>query len=279
MKKSTSRQGIILVIVLWLLFLISFLAIQYSKSVRQQAKLSINLKGKLLGYYIAQSAIAYAQRMLVVGQDLTEPIEGIDLWQPDGELHPVKLVGQSDVNLKVGVEPETGKLDLNNATFDEIFNLLLALNIPEHTANIIADSIIDWRDGDKLIRPQGAEDRYYQEAGCNYTPPNKPFKCLEELLLVRGINYELFWERPGLWRYFTIHNPQGKIDSESASKTIKEALGIEEEEEEGETLLKLQNNVIYRFITKGIVKNVYIFYISWQRFQNNKWQKVEERFY
>lgn len=275
MKHSTSHQGIILVVTLWLLFLISFLTIQYSKSVRQRAKLSIGLKGKILGYYMAQSAIVYAQRMLVVSQDLVEPTEGINPWQPDGKLRPAKLEGQSDVELKVGVEPETEKLDLNTATSDQIFDLISALDIPEQTANIITDSIIDWRDGDKLLRPHGAEDEYYQRAGCNYTPPNKPFRCLEELLLVRGIDYELFWERPGLWQYFTIYNPQGK--KKSASEMVKET--TKEKEEETESLLKLENNVTYRFIVKGIVKNVHIFYISWQLFQNNKWQKIEERFY
>ncbi len=274
---SITDQGIVLIIVLWLLFLISFLTIQYSKSVRQKAKLGISLKGKILGYYMAQSAIAYAQKALIVSQNLTEPTEDLNLWQPNGNLYPVKLGKQGDANLKVGIEGENGKLGLNTATFDQIFNLLLTLDIPEHTADVIADSIIDWRDQDKLIRLHGAEDEYYQEIGCNYAPSNKPFKCLEELLLVRGIDYELFWEKPGLWQYFTIYNPQGKIDPESTSRTIKEALEIKEEEIE--SLPKLKNNVIYRFIVKGIVKNVHIFYISWQRFQNNKWQKIEERFY
>jgi len=261
MKKfSISHQGVILMIVLWLLFLISFLTIQYSKSVRQQAKLGINLKGKILGYYMAQSAVLYAQKALGISQELTEPTEEFDLWQPDGVFHPVDL--GNGITLKVGVEAETEKLDLNAATSDQILNLLLALDIPEDIASVIADSIMDWRDEDKIVRVNGAEDEYYQEAGCNYTPANGPFRSLEELLLVRGISYELFWERPGLWHYFTIYNPEGKI-----------------EKGEKEEFIKLKNGVTYRFIVKGIVKNVYIFYISWQRWGRNKWQMLEERFY
>jgi len=63
----------------------------------------------------------------------------------------------------------------------------------------LVNAIIDWRDEDDLVGLEGAEKEEYKEAGLSYQPPNKPFKSIEELQMVLGMNEQIFkWiEKPG----------------------------------------------------------------------------------
>ena len=54
--------------------------------------------------------------------------------------------------------------------------------------------LIDWMDSDSFFgHPQyGAEAQYYESLNRPYTPANKPFEVLDEMLLVKGVTPELF---------------------------------------------------------------------------------------
>ncbi len=54
----------------------------------------------------------------------------------------------------------------------------------------IADCILDWLDDDDEPREFGAEAEYYESLDPPYQPTNGPMRCLQELLLVRGITRE-----------------------------------------------------------------------------------------
>lgn len=56
----------------------------------------------------------------------------------------------------------------------------------------IADSILDWIDGDDVARPLGAEADMYS-AVVGYEPANAPIASLDELLLVQGVTPELLY--------------------------------------------------------------------------------------
>jgi DNA uptake protein ComE-like DNA-binding protein len=78
---------------------------------------------------------------------------------------------------------EAGKLNINTATKDQ----LMALPYMEEG---IAESMIDWRDGDDEPQPQGAEAGYYENLPIAYKIRNGPFKTVRELLQVKGITAE-----------------------------------------------------------------------------------------
>ena len=57
----------------------------------------------------------------------------------------------------------------------------------------IADAILDWIDSDDDPRSYGAEADYYQSLAQPYQPANRPFRYLDELLMVRGVTRELLY--------------------------------------------------------------------------------------
>jgi len=82
-------------------------------------------------------------------------------------------------------------LNLNQASFEEIRRLCLSLEMDNHQAEIIADSILDWIDSDFLEHLNGAEDTYYLELRPPYRCKNAPLETYSEMLLVRGIDQDI----------------------------------------------------------------------------------------
>lgn len=68
--------------------------------------------------------------------------------------------------------------------------------------SIMANSMVDWQDGDDAERINGAEARFYDTPGM---PTNLPLQTYQELRHVRGFNREML---ELLWPYITIR-PQG----------------------------------------------------------------------
>jgi DNA uptake protein ComE-like DNA-binding protein len=57
----------------------------------------------------------------------------------------------------------------------------------------IAESIIDWRDGDDEPQPQGAEVGYYENLPIAYKIRNGPLTTVRELLRVKGVTEEYLY--------------------------------------------------------------------------------------
>jgi competence ComEA-like helix-hairpin-helix protein len=84
-----------------------------------------------------------------------------------------------------GVSDEESRLNVNVATLDQLMKIYGML--PE-----IAAAIVDWRDSDSNVTPNGAEAEYYSALRPPYLPRNGPFQTPRELLMVRGVSRELF---------------------------------------------------------------------------------------
>lgn len=72
----------------------------------------------------------------------------------------------------------------------------------------IADAILDWLDGDGDVREYGAEGEFYESLSPSYRPGNGAFRCLDELLAVRGVTPELL--------YGADRNRNGAIDADES---------------------------------------------------------------
>ena len=66
-----------------------------------------------------------------------------------------------DVAVRVRIEGESGKVDLNKADTPMLQGLALAVGLPEDQAATFADAVLDWRDENQLKLDNGAEDRDY----------------------------------------------------------------------------------------------------------------------
>jgi general secretion pathway protein K len=84
---------------------------------------------------------------------------------------------------------------------------------PEFAAKVI-DAMKDWVDADSNVSLNGAEKREYEKTGLEDLPFNRPFKDLDEILLVRGFDV-VNAMYPGWRGWFTVHG-DGKLDVNEA---------------------------------------------------------------
>ena len=127
-----------------------------------------------------------------------------------------------DFEIEVEIWPFAPLLDLNQAGEEELRALFVELGFEEHQAEVMAQSLLDWRDADHDHRPFGAEDEFYELLG--YRPRNGPLSSLKELALVRGFDPYVIWVDPGLWHYVTL----GEARPASTKKQMEEQV-VEEE--------------------------------------------------
>jgi len=83
-----------------------------------------------------------------------------------------------------GVSDEESRLNLNRASAEELAKLY------GMTPDTVA-AILDWRDSDNDLTPNGAEADYYASLRPPCLPRNGPFQTTRELLMVRGVSREL----------------------------------------------------------------------------------------
>jgi hypothetical protein len=181
-----SAAGSVLIMVLWILVLVSFLAGQYLAHNRQKAD-------------IAQNAwTAFRQRQ--AASSIVQ-LFAADAWPiPDGTGANGRWfrIFPDDMTLWVRVGKESLRTNLNSAGDGEIKQkvALMMGDDFQREADVISDCILDWRDEDSLTRMHGAEEKDYEAKGLPYRPANGPFNTMAELLLVMGVTPELFWGNP-----------------------------------------------------------------------------------
>lgn len=185
-RRSSTPEGSVLVMVLWILVLVSFLSGQYLAHNREKAD-------------IAQNAwTAFRQRQAV--SSIVQLFTG-DAWPiPDGtgaDGHWFRLF-PDDKMLWVRMDKESQRTNLNTAGEGEIKQKLALMmgDDFQREADAVSDCILDWRDADSLTRMQGAEEKDYEAKGLPYKPANGPFNVISELLLVKGVTSDMFWGNP-----------------------------------------------------------------------------------
>jgi general secretion pathway protein K len=126
--------------------------------------------------------------------------------------------------VRVRIEGEAGKIDLNQAEEPMLRALPLALGLPEDAAGAFADTILDWRDDNQLKRAAGAEDREYGrgERGAS-AAANRPFAHPAELRYLPPVD-RLLWQR--LAPLITIYSGSGTPDRYQASPEVRRAVAI-----------------------------------------------------
>ncbi|MGQ9499018.1 MAG: general secretion pathway protein GspK [Dissulfurimicrobium sp.] len=228
------QKGVVLILVLWVLAFLTMIAGFYAVQSRIRRNLGQEAWNALDARYLIRSTLLLAStRLATPGMKPDEAWEK-GMFIPDGTVYTLNIDGK---NIVFSLEDEHGKLDLNNATEEQLKEVLTELLGKDTSTDEIVDSILDWRDADNIPRENGAEDDVYLARTPPYLPANGPFHTLEELLLVNGVTQELFYGpityqfkdasanmewRGGLRDIFTVYNKAGTLIKDYAPPPLSQ---------------------------------------------------------
>lgn len=205
------QRGVAFIVVLWLLALLAILLGSFALLARSESMQARHYYDTTRARYLAEAGIAHAAFALAFPDQAQR-------WVPDGRSYALTY---DDAALDIRITDESGKLDVNAA--DEVtlarFFEMQGLELEQATA--LAAAIIDWRDPDDLVMPNGAEIDDYEDADLAYGPANAPFTLLSELQQVLGMSYELFRQ---VEPYLTVHSGQPMPNPAFAAAGLLQAL-------------------------------------------------------
>ena len=212
-------KGSILVIALLALCMLSIFSVQLGYMVRQKLTLVKRLDTKDKLHLMAEAGIKKVIAELK-REDITP--ESFALKEACGgdifaDVHATRY----------GLVDEERKINVNKAGIKVLRRLFQNVaNLDERSATELAYCVIDWRDPDFYYQhPQyGAEDADYERLRSPYEAKDAEFEILDELLLVKGMNQEVFDK---VKDYLTIYG-EGKININTVSKEVMLALGLKE---------------------------------------------------
>lgn len=197
------NRGVALVLVLWLIVLLTVVGISHSRSVRLDVSVSSHVRSHIKAKMLAESALNLAILELYKSKD--------DEHAPfNGEQFVLEMPG-GHVLLKI--RNASGLVDLNKASPDLLEALLDVAQLDDERKLALVDAIQDWRDGDDLVHPNGAEDQDYRVAGLDYGTPDKPFFSIGELRYVLGMDTQLYNR---LAPYITVHSGMSTVNPDYA---------------------------------------------------------------
>jgi len=206
MRMSRSG-GFALVLVLWVLSLLTIMAGSFALSMRREAGIVTGSSDNARAVAIAESGLAIAE-LMVMNPDPQQR------WRTDGSIYQIDY---ADSKVRIRLLSEAGKIDLNSADEALLQQLMMRAPVDEELQSKLLNAILDWRDGDDLVRINGAEKEEYKEAALSYQPRNKPFQSVDELQMVLGMNEQIFkW----LESLVTVHSEQTNVDMAQAAKEV-----------------------------------------------------------
>ncbi len=210
--RHRAQRGFALIIVLWAGVLLSVIAASFAFSMRVETRLAGNLAERAQAEAIADAGIR--RGIVALLADATGP-----RWVTDGRPYELPLgVG----SMRIRLRSENGKIDLNGAPEALIQGLLRALaengELPDaRQAARIADAILDWRDPDERVRPDGAEDRNYEAGGRPFGSRDGAFLSVAELNQVLGVDSQVY-ARLAPW--LTVYSWAPQVDPMTAPRTV-----------------------------------------------------------
>ena len=182
MTRPSRQRGLALVLVMWISVILAVIAASFILERRSEHLIVLNSQSMARAEAAADAGV---HRGLL---DLFRPNDP-EVWKRDGSVHEWAFEG---VPVRVELSDESARIDINTASDPLILGLFLSIGIPHNEAVALVDALLDWRDGDPLKRPNGAEEADYRAAGLPYLPANAPFQAIQELQLVLGMRPEIY---------------------------------------------------------------------------------------
>ncbi len=207
-----SNRGIALVAVLWVIVLLAAMAVSFVGTIRTESNVTRNLVDNAGAQALADAGVYRAILALYRTFEEVEPGGDSGILSTDDEADGA-AAGEADAGspvetgalrfdgrtyvwpfeagvVRIAIQSEAGKIDLNAAREELLFGLLRANGVEQ--PEVLIDRIADFRDADKDRRPQGAEDADYEAAGRSQGAKDAPFESVEELQQVIGVSRTLY---------------------------------------------------------------------------------------
>ena len=211
---AQSRAGFALIMVLWLITLLTIIAMGLAYNSRQSVRAMSGLAGNARARYVAESGVQLAIMNLLKAQ-AEHRLSG------DGRVVAVEVPGG---RVAVTVTDESGKIDINTASPELLARLFVSFDVDLEDANALADAVIDYRDEDNLVSLHGAEDDDYLAAGLPWEAKDSKFTRVAEIQRVYGMDLSLAME---VMAHVTVYTESTGINPEVASLQILRALSEE----------------------------------------------------
>lgn len=250
-KLRHNDSGIIIIIVIWILAVLSLMAVGLSRSLSVDLSLVKNEMALTRARMASRAAESYVLYHFAKKED-NEKV--FDLRYPCGYLpladdnqalvHQVLvgktgsfdlIIGRDNESMIYGVLDEAARLNLNalNQQSYAIFVQLLmhVADVDEDDAHDIALSVIDWIDRDNVVSTtangSGAEQTTYDEERDGIIVKNAPMDHIGELLIIKGMTQEIFEK---IQKYVTVFPRQGKqmlqVNLNMASTELMKAIAM-----------------------------------------------------
>ena len=216
-RPSRFSRGSALVAVLWLIAILALASIAAIRVVSLDVDLATSQVHGFRARQLAEMGIAVASNPAV---KRTDPLLR-QFSEESGEGFEARIISEGE------------KFNINAIVLRQDEQLLKSMfidwGLTLDEAQALVDALIDWVDANDEVGLNGAESEWYLEQGRLNQPFNRPFYHLDEVRLVRGMDY-VEALRPDWRDWFTIWS-SGALDlNEAPAELIAAAAEITVEE-------------------------------------------------
>ncbi len=208
------ERGFALVTVIWGLGLMTLLILSYLSTARLRLQTAFNLAGATRADLIADAAIGESALSLLAERDA----KGVQPERPvhDGTPHICALDGAA---VAISIEEESGKVDLNAASFKLLQTFFTGLGVDAREVDAIAAGIVAFR-----TPPDSAVASNVAHADPGDKPfglKRAPYQSVAELDQAPGVSPELYRLAS---RFVTVHSRSSGVDAKAAPPALFAAL-------------------------------------------------------
>lgn len=200
-------KGVALVLVLWIIVLLSVIGISHSHNVRLDMQMARHHVESARARALAESGVNRAIYELFNNNDE-------ERWLFNGQLY---YMTYPEGELQIKIRNTAGLVDINTAAPEVLKTLLSGVDMEESERSALVDAILDWKDSDDFIRPNGAEDTEYKMQDYDYGTPDRQFFSIGELRYVLGMNTALY---NTLSPYITVFSGQTDVNFDYAPEEL-----------------------------------------------------------
>jgi general secretion pathway protein K len=218
-RRRGGEQGIALIVVMLVIIVLAGLVAGFAGSMRVEMRLARFSNSSAEMEWIGRSGLELARYTLamqarVPGENNHESLN--QKWAggtgvtnellADIKLDNVPLGGGL---FTVTMKDAERKFNINAADEQLLQQALTVVGVDASEFSTIVDCILDWRDPDNNPRLNGAENDYYLSLIPPYYCKNGYIDDLTELLLVKGINSDIYWGPASTNHFISTYQKKG----------------------------------------------------------------------